>query len=288
MPTPGKICANVQSFKLTLFFIQAPDFRPGQTGLLLSSQCCDMMIFPRSRYGDSYTRNFTEPSGPPSKAPPVTSSVPQIHLQARRSSGGSGGEDMAGEEDMASEASEAGREGVAGEASEADGEVHVDDAGGEDPVVAIHVVDWRQAGNWSTPGDFSPDLKYPSFQLNISNGLFAKEQRKCGGARFQSPPSNAYMRLVVACFTPVLLPRSGRLWALFSDSFFFGSDVVMINQSPVLKMTLHSLSGESKEVDGDCDAIAGVTMLTLAAPEPWAIVEVRPAAEETPAGDGGV
>lgn len=43
-------------------------------------------------------------------------------------------------------------------------------------------------------------------------------------------------------------------------------------------MTLHSLSGKSKEVDGDCDAIAGVTMLTLAAPEPWAIVEVRPAA----------
>ena len=118
--------------------------------------------------------------------------------------------------------SEAGREGVAGEASEADGEVHVD-AGGEDSVVAIHVVDWRQAGNWSTPGDFNPDLKYPSFQLNVSNGLFVKgpgEQGKCGGAQFQNPPSNAYMRLVVAFFTPVLLPRSGRLWALFSDSFF--------------------------------------------------------------------
>ena len=129
-----------------------------------------------------------------------------------------GGEDMVGE--ASGEASEAGGE-AGGEDSEADG---------EDPVVAIHVVDWRQAGNWSTPGDFNPDLKYPSFQLNISNGLFAKDrlnqaaQRKCGGARFQSHvPTLArpFLNLVLSRFRLIL----DVLWAL-SDSFFFGSGVV--------------------------------------------------------------
>jgi hypothetical protein len=84
--------------------------------------------------GDSYTRNRTKPNvTTPSKAPPVASSEPEIHLQARRSERGAAEEVVA---------------------------VHFVDW--------RRASNWS---TWPT-GVFDKDLTFPPFQLNISNALF--------------------------------------------------------------------------------------------------------------------
>lgn len=93
------------------------------------------------------------------------------------------------------------------------------------PVVAVHLVDWRRAANWST-GVLINETFAP-ISVNLSNAMFKPSE-------------------------------------------------VMKAPCGQLNMTLHTLDSTSVAVKGECDEDAGVTSLSMAAPEPWALLEVRP------------
>jgi hypothetical protein len=103
-------------------------------------------------------------------------------------------------------------------------------------VAAIHIVDWRHAMPAVWSSGVLPATVFGPFTLNISNAILS------------TPPDGDQ------------LPAAS-----------------LVQQQPCggLHFTLHQLDQPSKQVEGVCDVVAGVTMLALPSPVPWGLVEVR-------------
>ena len=102
-------------------------------------------------------------------------------------------------------------------------------------VAAVHYVDWRHAMPAVWSSGVLPSTVFGPFTLNISNAILSTPPDG------DQPPA-----------TSLVQPQCGGL-----------------------HLTLHQLDQPSQQVEGVCDAVAGVTVLVLPSPAPWGLVEVR-------------